>query len=127
MVLIDVVFDIFGFFWFTAARRVFRNLYQELLLAGPFCDTSRGIRRLSNLSNESLQAITLRATSRRILRLQNFSSESVQAIAVCDTSQRKRLRMTEMRRTAARRILINLVKDSLHTGALCDTAPGIRQ
>ena len=82
---------------------------------------------MSNLSHESLQAITLCDTSRRIHRFQNFTSESLQAIAGCDTSRRIRLRMAEMRRTAARRIFINLVKYSLHTGALCDPSPGIRQ
>ena len=82
---------------------------------------------MQNVCSESIQAIAVCDTSRRILRLQNFSSESLQAIGVCDTSRRIRLRMAEMRGTAARRILLNLVKDSLHTGALCDTSRGIRQ
>ena len=98
--------------WFIAARRILFNLAKDSLHTGAICDTSRGIRRLSNLSHESLQAITLGDTSRRIRQFQNVSSESLHAIAVCDISRRIRLRMAEMRRTAARRILLNLVKDS---------------
>ena len=93
----------------TAARRILLNLVKDSLHTGALCDPSRGIRRLSNLSHESLLAITLCDTSLLILRLQNFNRESLQAITIYDTSRRIRLRMTKMCRTAARRILLNLI------------------